>query len=588
MTIPTIFTAVDKYSSVLATMQSRTEKFADSAMNVAKKSLLIGGIIAAPLILAANSAIQFEDRMADVAKTTGLSGKALGDFGDKLLELAPSTRTSIEELQKIAAIGGQMGVAQAELLGFTESVDKFNVALGSDFAGGVEEASKSIAVLRNLFKETRDLKVADAITKTGSAINAISAKGVSVPELTDFVARIGQLPDAIKPTIQATTALGAVMNKAGITSEIAARGVGDILLTASQNLPAFAKQMGATTSAVSKLINEKPEVFLAQFSKSLKGIQGAKLGQVLKGLKLGDTGSIKVVGALGSALEQLTEFQSLSNAEFQKGTSILDEYNVKNNTTAAMLAKAKNSFESFNIILGRELLPTINELLLQVAPMIKSFAAWAKANPGTLATIVKIIAGVAALALAIGAVATVLSAGATMWAGITAGAVFLLPYLSGIWTVTSSLIYGFAFLAGISFGALVAILAAVGAVVYSIYNNWQQLVDAFTNGGFIAGIKMIGAVLLDAILLPLQKILELVGADSWASSIKGLRGDMGLNVTAVEPTNTRAAEQASMQEYISTNNAKVAIDINDPNNRATAKSTSDLVTLRMGSTMSFE
>jgi hypothetical protein len=53
--------------------------------------------------------------------------------------------------------------------------------------GGVESASRSISGLKTLFKETRDIKVADAITKTGSAINALSAKGVSVPEVTEFI-----------------------------------------------------------------------------------------------------------------------------------------------------------------------------------------------------------------------------------------------------------------------------------------------------------------------------------------------------------------------------------------------------------------
>jgi hypothetical protein len=355
--------------------------------------------------------------------------------------------------------------------------------------------------------------------------------------------------------------------------------------------------MGTTTSAVEKLINEKPEMFLAQFAKSLKGIDGAKLGSVLKGLKIGDTGSIKVVGALGTSLERLTEFQALSNAEFEKGTSILDEYNVKNNTTAAMLAKAKNSFESFNIILGRELLPTINDLLLQVAPMIKSFSQWNKDNPGTLESIVKITAAVSALAFAIGTVATIVGGIATISAGVIAfGESWLFlsviaPLLSSTFATITAIGYAMAFLAGISLGALVAILVAVGAAVWSIYENWDFLVAAFKHGGIIEGFKAIGLVILDMILLPIQKIAELIdwiaGTD-WGSSIEGFRADLKANVNTVDQTNTRAVEQAAFQEYISTNNAKVAIDINDPNGRTTARSTSDLVQIKMGSTMSFE
>jgi TP901 family phage tail tape measure protein len=617
LTIPSYFTAVDKYSAPLAAMEKATDgltksmeraqatskKFssiASSAKNFAIGSFAVGTAIAAPLALAANEAVKFEDRMADVAKTTQLSGAKLAKLGDDILALAPKTRTSVEELQKIAAIGGQMGVAQNEILSFTESVDKFNVALGSDFAGGVDEAAKSISVLRKLFKETRELDISTAITKTGSAINAISAKGVSVPELTDFISRIGQLPDAIKPTIQATTALGAVLNKAGITSEIGARGMGDILITASQNLPAFAKQLGLTTDATGELINTRPELFLAQFAKSLQGIKGSDIGNVLKGLKIGDTGAIKVVGALGSSTQLLTEYQALLNKEFEKGTSILDEYDIKNNTTAAQIEKAKNSFEVFSIIIGRELLPALNDLLIQVAPVIKSFAAWAKENPGTISAIVKTAIAISALAFVFGGIASIVAGVSATIAGLSSAFLFLAPiivnYLIPAVQILSAGFVGLLEIAaafvGISFGALVGVLVAIGSIVYSIYNNWNQLVDAFKNGGIIEGLKMIGAVLLDAILLPLQKLFELLGDPyGWASGIKDLRAEMGLNVTGGEtaPTvNTKATEQDAMQQYIQTNNARVQLDVNDPNGRTTARSTSDLVQIKMGSTMSFE
>jgi TP901 family phage tail tape measure protein len=416
-TIPTVFTAIDKFSGPVNKMTDSMDKMERKvrnvgamSLNVAKKSALVGAAIVAPMAILANEAIKFEDAMADVAKTTGLVGKPLEELSNQLLNLAPSTRTTIEELQKIAGIGGQMGVANKELFGFVESVNMFNVALGSDFNGGVEEATRSISILRNLFKETRDLKVADAITKAGSAINAISAKGVNVPELTDFVSRIGQLPDAIKPTLQATTALGAVMNKAGITSEIAARGVGDVLLIASKNLPAFAKQIGITDEAAKQLINTAPEKFLAQFAASLQGLDVEQLSKKLAALKIGNTGSIKVIGALSSATKQLAEFQSIINNAFAQGTSIIDEYNVKNNTTAAMVAKTKNSFEAFGIILGREILPIVNDLAMKLIPVIKGFSQWAQRNKGALGTIMKLAAATAALSLAISAISTVVFA----------------------------------------------------------------------------------------------------------------------------------------------------------------------------------
>lgn len=418
--IPTIFTAIDKLSAPVKAMTATMVQFSnrseeaiarsnrkyralgESAFAMSKNAAIASAAIIAPLVLAGKEAVKFEDRMADVAKTTGLSGAELNKFGTDLLKLAPKTRTSVEELQKIAEIGGQMGITGADnLLKFTDATNKFSVALGGDFQGGVEDATKSIAGLRNLFKETRDLDISTAITKSGSAINALSAKGVNVPELTDFIARIGQLPDAIKPSIQATAALGGVLNKAGISSEIGARGLGDVLLTASQNLPAFAKQMHLTTAATQELLNSRPEKFLVDFAASLKGMKTSEIGPLLKALKLGDVGSIKVIGALGSATERLAEFQTIANTEFQAGTSLLNEYNTKNNTTAAQMAKLKNTTMALGIQIGQALLPVINSLVSSLAPIITKVTDWISRNKSLTELILKVVIALGALAAAI-------------------------------------------------------------------------------------------------------------------------------------------------------------------------------------------
>lgn len=615
--VPTIFTAIDRMTmplekmaksvgafgrdaeSAAARVERRFRKIGDAAQEVAKTSFIIGTAIAAPLVIAAKSAIDFEDRMADVAKTTGLVGKPLETLSNQLLDLAPNTRTSIEELQKIAAIGGQMGVAKNELFDFTKSVNEFNVALGSDFGGGVEEASKAIGTLRNLFKETRNLKFDEAITKTGSAINALSAKGVSVPELTDFAQRMGALPDAIKPSAQATLALGAVMNKAGITSEIAARGVGDVLLNAASNLPAFAKQLNLTNEATQQLINTSPEKFLAAFAKSLQGLDAEQLAKQLKNLKIGDTGTIKVVGSLSTAIGQLNDFKNLSNDAFAKGTSIVDEYNVKNNTTAAMLAKSKNSFEAFGIILGRELLPVINDLALAIIPAIKDTMNWMKENKTLVGVLVKTAVAIAAISFLISGISAIIAIGSqavviftqlssafALMGGFLSNSI--IPALQFLWAAFVVVIEALMAFLGVGlagFAAIVAVVLYLISLFYSIYENWEMITAAFKNGGIIEGLKAIGKVMLDAILLPLQKVLEMTAnltgfewAQNAAASVEKFRAEMGVNMGEdIKPINSEAVKQETLINTVKTNQQNVAIDINDNTGRATVNNSGGIV-----------
>lgn len=576
--VPTAFTAVDKFSQTMKKMQESVKSFVNrseadiarferrwrsigqTSLNVAKKSAIVGAAILAPLVVAANDAIKFEDNMADIGKTTGLTGKTLDSVGKSILNLSLDTRTSIEELQKIGSIAGSKGIVDPkEIIAFTDAANKFNVALGSDFGGGVEEAAKQVGGLHTLFRETRRLSPADAITKAGSAINALSAKGVQVPELNEFMLRVGQLPDAIKPTIQNTAAIGAVMNKAGITAEIASRAFGDILLTGAANLPKFAKQMKLTEKEASNLINSDPTTFAIKFAKSLDGLSAEQLAGTLKKLKLTDAGAIKVVGALGSSIDMLAEFQNISNTEFAKGTSLLNEYNTKNNTTKGNIQKAMNNFRALSITIGTELLPVINDLIRTASPMIKQFLQWSKDNPKTLKTIVGLTAGLAALSFIVSGVSSAIfifshgmlllnnitklvTAAQWLWnAAMFANPIGLivLAIAAAIAVITVMIVKWNEWGAALAF--VIGPLGIIVSLIQSFRRNWEFISDSFSNNGLIAGFKAIGVTIVDALLMPLEQLLKIIGEvtnSDWAAKaakdLHKIRGAMGLNITTDE------------------------------------------------------
>lgn len=605
----------------IARNERNLRKTADASANIAKKSFIVGAAIAAPLVLAAREAVKFEDQMADVGKTTGLAGKDLRDFGNSILTLSGESRTSIEEFGKIAEIGGAMGIANNELVGFTDSVNKFNVALGKDF-GDVEEATRAISKLKTLFKETRKEDVATAITKTGSAINALSAKGVRVPELTEFMSRVGQLPDAIKPSIQDVAALGATLDKAGLTAEISSRAFADLLLTGAQNLPGFAQQMKISQEAASKLLNTNPTAFAVKFAQSLKGLSAEKLANTLKAVKLTDAGAIKVVGALGSNTERLAEFQKIANAEFAKGTSLLNEYNTKNNTTAANLEKAKNNFQALSIIIGTELLPVINDLLATIVPIIKNAVAWAKENPKLVKTILYIAGAIAVLSFGVSALTGIISlvSGAMLaWEGITAAVTAVQ------WALNAALfanpigliILGIAALIAVAtivikkyndWGAAVTfLLGPLGLlinIIQSVRRNWDMIVEAFKTGGILAGLKAIGATLLDAILMPLQQILQIASnlpgkmgewAQAGANNIEQFRANLGVNTTTdesgepiKEAVNTDADQTSALTRVVENiQKQNVSINIKDQTGRAEVNNGGNFVPVKLSSTVGF-
>ena len=86
---------------------------------------------------------------------------------------------------------------------------------------------------------------------------------------------------------------------------------------------------------------------------------------------------------------------------------------------------------------------------------------------------------------------------------------------------------------------LLFFMGPLGWIVNTIMvlkNNWDSIVDAFTNGGIIGGLKRIGIVLLDVILYPVQQLLGLLAkipglsklAGSGEQLIAGMRRNLGL------------------------------------------------------------
>lgn len=630
-TIPSIFTALDgvtkpmramskavfgfanRSAEEIAKLERRYRMLSRSAADVARQSAIIGAAFLAPLILSAREAIRFEDSMADIAKTTGLSGSALENYGNTLLDMSLDTRTTIDDLQKIGEIGGQLGVPTKDLTAFTDAANKFNVALGKDFSGGVEEATSSVGTIATLFSDTRSFTIDQALNKIGSSVNELGAVGSATSaNIVDFTKRLGALPDALKPVATDTLALGAYFEEMGITSEIAARGFGDIITTAATNLPKFAKQMGISAVAARDLLNTNPAQFAKDFAQSFKGMKGVDVARTLKRLKIGDTGTIKTVGALGSNIERLTALQEISNKAFVEGTSLIAEYDKKNNTTAANLAKAQNNFKALAITAGTQLLPVITDLVKMVTPVLKGLIGWIRRNPILTKGILILVGVIGVFALAVSGIAFIIK----LWADVMliwVARAKLVTAAQWAWNAAMSANpIGIIIIAIVALIVLVAViinkwdewgatislflgpLGLLISLVMSFRRNWDMITSSFREGGIIAGIKAIGITIFDAILMPLQQaasiVSHLTGA-AWASELaKGLedyRKNLGVDVTSAanpqaEQNNAMATRMESVQKQ------NTAITIQDQTGRANVESDNDITPIRLGKTLTFQ
>ncbi len=339
----------------------------------------------------AEDVAKMDDIYADVMKTTGMTKEEVKALNEEFKKW--DTRTPREDLNKIAEEGGRIGIAKDKIAEFTKAMDVANVALGDSFTGGVDEVASKLGKLKMLFKETKDEQVEKAYMSIGSAINDLGANGVASEEnIADFATRVGTLSPALKPSIQDALALGAAFEESGIEAEIGSRAYGIVLNRATTDAGNFAKVMGMSKKEVEDLINTNPVEFFLKFSESMKGMNAVDTGKTLDALKINADGANKVIGSATDKIDRFRELLDMSNNSFKQGTSLINEFNIKNNTLAAQMDKAKKDFREQALILGEKLNPVLLKSTNLVTYSIRLFASVIP-YLGTIGKILLMLAG---------------------------------------------------------------------------------------------------------------------------------------------------------------------------------------------------
>ncbi|MGV3588610.1 MAG: phage tail tape measure protein [Adhaeribacter sp.] len=314
--------------------------------NLGKMGMMAGAMVAAqaawqlisqylPMVIDGNK--DLADSFADIEKATNMASGEVEQFNDKLKQI--DSRTSEKDLRAITVIGGQLGVANNELLGFVENVDKAVVALGDEFKGGAEEVAKEVGAIQKLFSKTKDLAAGDAINKIGSAINALGAAGAATgPVVADFTQRVGAL-GSMAPEIEQTLGLGAALQELGLTAEIAASGTTKVILTMGKEAENMAKFLDMPIAKFKEMLNNSPNDALLLLAERFKGASNTQIIQTLEKLKINTQESIKVVSLLANNTDMVREKQELANKAMAEGTSLTEEFNKKNDNLAGKLEK---------------------------------------------------------------------------------------------------------------------------------------------------------------------------------------------------------------------------------------------------------
>ena len=296
-----------------------------------------------------------EDSMADVRKYTGQTNEQVHEMNEDFKRI--NTRTAREQLNELAGSAGRLGITSKELVEeFVDGADKINVALGDDLGKG---AVDKIGKLAQMFGEDKTKGLRGAMLATGSAVNELAQNSsANAGYIVDFTADLSGVGIQAGMTQAQLMGLASALDQ-NMQEEATSATVFSQLITKMYQEPAkFAKIAGIEMKKFTNMMKTNANEGLMQFLAAMKSKGGfADMAPMFEDMQLNGTRAVGVLSAVASHLDQVKTAQDLATKSYAAGTSVLDEFNVQNNTVQAELDKAKKRFQDLTIELGEKLIP---------------------------------------------------------------------------------------------------------------------------------------------------------------------------------------------------------------------------------------
>lgn len=320
-----------------------------------------------------NEYADMEEAMADVQKYTGQTSAQVHDMNEDFKQI--DTRTSREQLNALAGAAGRLDITNKEMIEeFVDGADKINVALGDDLGEGAVE---KIGKLAHMFGEDDKKGLRGAMLATGSAVNDLAqSSSANAGYIVDFTADLSGVAIQAGMTQSQIMGLASALDQ-NMQEEATASTVFSQLITKMFQEPArFAALAGEDVKEFTTLLKTNANEALMKFLSAMQASGGFdKMAPLFSEMKLEGTRAVGVLSSVASHLDQVREAQTVAFNAYNEGSSVLDEFNVQNNTVQAGIDKAKKQFLDLSIELGEKLLPLVKQGISTGSLAVKSLSA---------------------------------------------------------------------------------------------------------------------------------------------------------------------------------------------------------------------
>lgn len=605
--VPTIFTAIDQVSRVSKAMGTSIRNFAVKAevnlarvdrgfrrlmspITKARRALGSFGIAfgATALIMAGSNGLgviqDYEQANAGLAAVMGKTveqNKALMTDSKRLGSVTAKTASEVVGLQESYA---RLGFQQNEILDMTEATIHGSVAMRGELAATAELVGAMVRTF-DKFSSTDAPQIIDQMTfatqrsalnfeklQTSLPIVAGAAEAAGIP-FTTLTALLGKLSDA---GIDASSSATALRN---IFIESRKKG-----LNYSQILKLIQKDQDKLTAATD-IYGKRAAVSATILANKLSEVQQLDLAIQTESTDAAFIAQAKQLNTITGRLTILTSAYEGWILSVDSGNGTMSRY-LKNSIEVvtelfAMASGTQRAREELNKheLKVRSFAETMGFWLKFIVGVIGAFVAFKGILMSTM-FVIKLYRGVMA--------AWALITGQTTMAQLALNTAMMLNPIGIIVAAVIALIAVIAVAINKYHewgAALLLFMGPLGFIINAIQSfrrNWEMITQAFKTGGIVEGLKAIGVTLLDAVLMPLQQLLDLISkvpgtignyAGMGAEKILQIRENLGVNTTTDEAgkeliDNKVTAEKLRTERQENIEKQKLDINILDPGRNA--------------------
>lgn len=315
--------------------------------------------------------LEFSDQLADIRKTTGLSTQSVNELSEAIMKI--DTRQSATALHELAFEAGKMGLGSQGVegvLGFVKAADKLNVALSEDLG---DDAILQLTKMADVMGIIPKMGVEKALTSIGSSINSLSQSSTAnAGYIVEWAQRLSGI--AAQAHLSADELLGfaAAADATGQEVEVSATAMNKFVVQLQTHYKTVAQAAGINEEALHNMLTMGKTADAVVTVLEALGKKGglSMLAPLMKDLGSDGSRLTASLATMATNIDLVKQQLEVSKDAFEENISVLNEYNIKNETAAAIMERMRNSWEK--LFTNTENVGAVKEFALDIKELSDS------------------------------------------------------------------------------------------------------------------------------------------------------------------------------------------------------------------------